>query len=185
MIFMKKKKIILSIAFVLLLVIIVFGCTYAFFVNRTGERSITNTSGKTDIVYSITENITGVHLTPSDAASGGLNSVAVARLNTNSVPTAFNIYITPTSIDGLNVAALKWEVIGTNNDEVVYSNNGDFSTASNDTPITIVNKYELKSTDTTFNIYIWLDASLIDTSLDNSRFAAKISADTVQITGNY
>ena len=37
----------------------------------------------------------------------------------------------------------------------------------------------------TYNIYIWLDASLIDTSLDNSRFAAKISADTVQITGNY
>ena len=107
---------------------------------------------------------------PSSTATEGLTSVAVARLDTGSVPAAFNIYITPTSIDGLNISALKWEVTGTNNGEIVYTNNGDFSTAVKDTAITIVDKYELKSTDTTFNIYIWLDASLINTSINNVNF---------------
>ena len=60
-----------------------------------------------------------------------------------------------------------------------------FSTAVKDTPITIVDKYELKSTNTTFDIYIWLDANLINTALNDNRFTAKISADTVQITGSY
>ena len=122
---------------------------------------------------------------PTSTATEGLTSVAVARLDTDSVPAAFNIYITPTSIDGLNISALKWEVTGTNSGEVVYTNNGDFSTAVKDTAITIVDKYELKNTDTTFNIYIWLDANLINTALNDNRFTAKISADTVQITGSY
>ena len=38
---------------------------------------------------------------------------------------------------------------------------------------------------TTFDIYIWLDANLINTALNDNRFTAKISADTVQITGSY
>lgn len=181
----KKKKILLYIVLVVLFSVIVASASYAYIVSKTNEENVNNDSGKVDVVYNITENITGVELMPSENASGGLNSIAVARLNTNSVPAAFNIYITPTSIVGLNIAALKWEVVGTNNGTTVYSNNGNFSTATKDTPITIVNGYELKSTDTTFNIYIWLDANLINTALDNNRFTAKISADTVPITGNY
>ena len=52
---------------------------------------------------------------------------------------------------------MKWEVVGTYNGTTVYSNNGNFSTAVKDTPITIVDKYGLKSTNTTFDI--WLDKS--------------------------
>ena len=111
--------------------------------------------------------------------------MATAKINSGSVPSAFNIYITPTSITGLNIAALKWEVVGTYNGTTVYNNNGNFSTAVKDTPITIVDKYGLKSTNTTFDIYIWLDANLINTALNDNRFTAKISADTVQITGSY
>ena len=181
----KNKKVMLSIIFVLLIIVVISSVTYAFILGRTNEENINNNSGKVNVVYDITENITGVQLIPSSTATEGLTSVAVARLDTDSVPAAFNIYITPTSIDGLNISALKWEVTGTNNGEIVYTNNGDFSTAVKDTAITIVDKYELKNTDTTFNIYIWLDASLINNSIDNVNFTANITADTVQITGNY
>lgn len=181
----KKKKIGLYIVFVLLLCVVVGAASYAYIVARTSEENIVNNSGKVDVDYTITENITGMQLIPSSDRTDGLHSVAIAKINTGSVPSAFNIYITPTSIEGLNISALKWEVVGTYNDTIVYSKNGDFSTAVKDVPITIVDKYELKSTNTTFDIYIWLDASLINTALDNNRFTAKISADTVQITGSY
>ena len=169
----KKKKIGLYIVFVLLLCIVVGAASYAYIVARTNEGNVDNNSGKVDVDYTITENITGIQLMPSEDKSGGLHSVATAKINSGSVPSAFNIYITPTSITGLNISALKWEVVGT------------FSTAVKDTPITIVDKYELKSTNTTFDIYIWLDANLINTALNDNRFTAKISADTVQITGSY
>lgn len=181
----KKKKIVLYIVLVILLCAVVATATYAYIVGNTNEENVTNNSGKVDVNYSITENITGVQLMPSDNKSGGIHSVAVAKLNTNSAAAAFNIYITPTSITGLNIAALKWEVTGTNGGTTVYTKSGNFSTATVNTPITIVDKYTLKSTDTTFDIYIWLDANLISTTLNNNKFTAKISADTVQITGNY
>ena len=111
----KNKKVMLSIIFVLLIIVVISSVTYAFILGRTNEENINNNSGKVNVVYDITENITGVQLIPSSTATEGLASVAVARLDTNSVPAAFNIYITPTSIDGLNISALKWEVTGTNN----------------------------------------------------------------------
>lgn len=181
----RRKKIGLYIVFVLLLCIVVGAASYAYIVARTSEGNVDNNSGKVDVDYTITENITGIQLMPSEDKSGGLHSVATAKINSGSVPSAFNIYITPTSITGLNIAALKWEVVGTYNGTTVYSKNGNFSTAVKDTPITIVDKYELKSTNTTFDIYIWLDANLINTALNDNRFTAKISADTVQITGSY
>lgn len=181
----KGKKIVFYIVIVILLCVVVATASYAYIVSNTNEENVDNGSGKVDVVYTISENITGVQLIPAEKSSDGIHSVATARLNTNSVSSAFNIYIIPTSITGLNIKALKWEVTGTYNDTIVYSNNGDFSAATANTPITIVNGYELKNTDTTFDIYIWLDASLINTTLDNNKFTAKISADTVPVTGNY
>lgn len=180
-----NKRVLLYVGLVLLLIAIVGGATYAYILGRTNEENVSNNSGMVGVDYTINENITGVQLIPSDSKSSGLHSVATAKLETNSVSAGFNIYITPNVIEGLNISALKWEVTGTNGGSTVYSNSGNFSGASVGTPIKIVNGYELKSTVTTFDIYIWLDASLISTSIDNKQFKAKISSDTVQITGNY
>lgn len=180
-----NKKLILYIGLVLLLIVIVGGATYAYILGRTNEEEVTNNSGMVDVDYTINENITGVQLIPSDSKSGGLHSVATAKLKEGSVNAGFNIYITPSVIEGLDISALKWEVIGTNNNEEVYTNSGNFSGATMGNAIKIVDSYALKSTDTTFDIYIWLDASLITTSIDNKQFKATISADSVQITGNY
>lgn len=180
-----NKRLLLYICFVLLLIIIVGGATYAYILGRTNEENVSNNSGMVGVNYTINENITGAQLVPTDSKTGGLHSVATASSVSDSVNTKLNIYITPNVLEGLNISALKWEVTGTNGGSTVYSNSGNFSGASVGTPIKIVNGYELKSTVTTFDIYIWLDASLINTSIDNKQFKAKISADTVQITGNY
>lgn len=180
-----NKKLILYIVLVLLLIAIVGGTTYAYILGRTNEGGVSNNSGMVDVDYTINENITGVQLIPTDSKSGGLHSTATAKLATDSVNAGFNIYITPSIITGLNISALKWEVTGTNNGSTVYTNSGNFSSATAGTPIKIVNSYALKSTVTTFDIYIWLDASLITTSINDKQFKATISADSVQITGNY
>ena len=78
-----------------------------------------------------------------------------------------------------------WEVEGVNNGSVVYTNSGNFSTATKDTPIKIVNAYNLLTTDTTFTIYIWLQGSKLTTAIDNKTFSAKISADSVNVTGTF
>lgn len=180
-----KKKLMLYIGLVLLLIGVVSGFTYAYILSRTNEEEVSNNSGIVDVDYTISENITGTDLVPSIDKSSGLHSIATAKLKAGSVNASFNIYITPSVIDGLNIGALKWEVKGTNGGEEVYSNNGDFSAATADTPITIVDGYALLSTDTTFDIYIWLDASLINSAIENKNLKVTISADTVNVTGNY
>ena len=182
----KNKKVMLSIIFVLLIIVVISSVTYAFILGRTNEENINNNSGKVDVVYDITENITGVQLIPSSTATEGINSVAVARLNTNSVPAAFNIYITPSVIDGLNSNALKYEVY-IHNGDLTTGTNGNFSTATKDKPLTIVENYDLTSTTdyVTFDIFIWLDNSLITNDMIGKTFKATISADSTAITGEF
>lgn len=180
-----KKKLMISITVILIIVVLVCGATVAFLYSRTNESDAGADTGKLDISYSITpKSITG-NLLPTASRSDGLVATAVAKLNAGSVSGAFNIYITPTSIDGLNIDALIWEVEGVNNGSVVYTNSGNFSTATKDTPIKIVNAYNLLTTDTTFTIYIWLQGSKLTTAIDNKTFSAKISADSVNVTGTF
>lgn len=181
----KKKSIIVSIVVVLVMILVVGGFTYSFLVSQTNEENVDNVNtGKLDVIYSISGDITGT-LLPSSSRSSGLISTATARISEYSVPAAFNLYITPTIIDGLNISALKWEVEGIKDGNIVYSNSGNFSGATVNTPIIVVNSYNLDITDTTFNIYIWLDGSMLNSSLGDKRFVAKISADSVPITGSF
>lgn len=164
--------------------ILISGFTYAYFTASTNKEKVTGNTGKLDISYNISENITGTFI-PSTSREDGLKSMATAKINSGSIPAAFNIYITPTVIDGLTIEALKWEVEGISNNSVVYTNSGNFSKATVGTPIKIVNNYALKSVDTVFNIYIWIDGNLLTSSIGDKRFSAKITADSVPITGQF
>lgn len=168
-----------------LLIGVVFGATYAYIVARTNEVTANTGTGKLDVVYNVDSGTTG-ELIPSTSREDGLKSVATAKINTGSVPAAFNIYITPTVIEGLAVAGLKWEVEGyvSGNSAPVYSNNGNFDGATANKAIKIVDGYNLTTSETTFNIYIWVDNSLMNSSMAGKKFTAKISADSVPVTGN-
>lgn len=183
----KKKSIVFSIIIVLLIISLVSAFTYAFFVGRTDEKDFGADSGELSVSYDISENITGETLSPSSSRDDGLRSVAVAKLNVDSVNALFNLYITPTTIDNeLAISALKWEVDIVDKDGNVVKNiSDDFDDANVNEPIKIIDGYALTTDNTTFNIYIWLDSSLIVEPIVDKRFVAKISADSVDITGTF
>ena len=50
----KNKKVMLSIIFVLLIIVVISSVTYAFILGRTNEENINNNSGKVNVIYDIT-----------------------------------------------------------------------------------------------------------------------------------
>lgn len=183
----KKKSIIISIAIVLLIIVLISSTTYAYISAITNEGNLDTGSGMLDINYTITpENITGSLVSSLDRESG-LKAVSTVSLKTGSEDALFNMYITPTALTNLNITAFKWEVEGIIGEEIVYTNSRNFSLAEEGYPIKIVDSYTLTPTtpSTTFNIYIWLDSSLVTNPLDSVSFGAKITADSVPITGSF
>ena len=177
----KRKSIIISIGIVLLIIVVVGGATYAYLASITNEEQVDAGSGMLGINYSAPLDITGI-LNASSDRSKGLLSVATASLESGSEAALFNMYITPTALsDNLKIEAFKWEVVV--GDKVI--NSGNFANASVGTPIKVVDSYKLSTTTTTFNIYIWLDSSLITSGISAASFGAKIGADSVDITGGF
>ena len=184
----RDKKIVISIFSIVAVIALAAGSVYAYFSFVTNSGVVQTTDGKLDIDYNISEpNLTGV-LIPSATRSGGVLEVATAKLNTGSVPAAINFYITPTSITGFPLSALSYDVdvLNTSN-EVINTYTGTFSSASLNTPLKIIDGYNLSTNLLTFNIYIWLDGSKINNEnfSSNNSFSATITADTVQITGEF
>lgn len=181
----KKKSIIISIIIVLLIIILVSSTTYAYLAATTNEEAVDTESGMLGVNYDITpENITD-DLVSSLDRERGLKAVAIASLETGSEPTLFNMYINPISLTNLNIEALKWEVEGFSGEEMVYTNSNNFSNAEEGNPIKIVDNYSLLETNTTFNIYIWLDARLINAPINGASFKAKIIADSTPLKGTF
>lgn len=178
-----KKKVIISIIGVIMIIIMVVAATYAYLMAVTNEGNIDNTgSGELSISYQKPSDLTG-NLAISTSRDNGLKAVATASLNEGSVDALFNMYITPTALTNLNIPALRWEVEGVRDDEIVCTGSGDFSDAVVDTKFKILDSCELSTDVTTFTVYIWLDANLITSSVAGSQFDAKIGADSVPITG--
>ena len=179
----KRKSIVISIVIVILIIVLVAGGTSAYLVAITNEQQVDTGSGMLGINYSPPDSdaLTGV-LNASSDRNRGLHAVAKASLESSSEAALFNMYVTPTTLsDNLKIEAFKWEVVV---DGTVIKH-GDFSKASVSTPIKVVDSYALTTDDTEFNIYIWLDASMLTSAISGAGFAAKITADTVQITGEF
>ena len=181
-----------SVILVILFIVIVGSATYAYLAAITNEGTIGTGSGMLDINYTEPGDITGSFV-PSVDRSGGLSTTARASLKTGSVDAIFNMYITPTALTNLNIPALKWEAEGVRDGNVICSGSGDFSTATVGEPIKLfanditdnIDDCVLSTDETTFNIYIWLDAGLITTSLGGISFGATLGADSVEVTGKF
>ena len=184
----KDKKIIISIFSIVAIIALVSGAVYAYFSFVTNSGNVATTNGKLDIDYNISNpELTGI-LIPSSSRSGGIMETATAKLKTGSVDAAINFYITPTSIQGFPLSALSYDVdVIDTSDNVVATYSGNFNDAVVNTPLKIVDAHDLSTDLLTFNIYLWLDGSKInnDNFNVNNSFTAVISADTVQITGEF
>lgn len=181
-----KKSIVISIIVVLLLILLISGGTYAFLVGVSNEGKFSSEAAQIDINYSppSSDTITG-NLVPSSTRSNGLNAIATASLNPGSADALFNMYIEPTILTNLNIAALKWELEAVVDEEIVYTNSGDFSKASVGTNIPVVDSYPLSTDVTTFYVYIWLDESLVTDVISDASFMAKIKTDSDPIVGSF
>lgn len=184
----KRKKIIISILGVFLIGIVVAGGTYAYFEFITNSGNTSAGAGKLDIDYNISNStITGT-LIPSATRSGGVSTSVTAKLNSGSVDGAINIYVNPTSVVGFPIGALSYSVdVVDTSDNVVNSYNGNFSTATVNTPYKIVDACDLTTNLLTFNIYIWLNGATLtnDNFSSTNSFTGVISADSVHITGEF
>ena len=183
----QKKKLIISIISVLAVVLIVAGVTYAIFAITTNFGIVAGNSGKLDVNYTISSaNVTGMMM-PSASRDNNLKETVTAKLNSGSVDGALNIYLTPTTITGLPKEAINWEVDVMDGSNLIDHYSGNLSSATVNSPITIVESYLLDTTTLTFNIYIWLNGVQITNSnfSDTNSFVATISADTVPVTGRF
>ena len=179
----KKKSLFISVILVTLIIVSVFTATYAYLATVTNEEGVGTGSSMLDINYTKPADLTG-NFIPSVNRRGGLTTNAKASLKTGSENALFNMYLTPTALTNLNIPALKWEAEGIRDGVTVCSKHGDFSAATIGTPITIIEGCTLSTTETTFNIYVWLDSSLIQSAVGGVNFGAKIGADSVPITGD-
>lgn len=181
-----KKNLSISIIAVIAIIILTFSGTYAYLASVTNESNVNTGSGKLDINYvgPSADSLTG-NIISSDSRDSGIKTVATASLNAGSLDALFNMYITPTVITGLNITAFKWEVEGINGGTIVYTNSGNFANATAGTKIKIVDSYKLRTTTTTFNIYIWLDGDLVTDAISDASFKAEIVSDSVKITGEF
>lgn len=178
----KKSKIIFVLGVILLIVFGVGIGTFAYFiVNSNVDNSINGSTSNIDIEYTTSGDVSGV-LIPTTNKEKGIITTVTARLKDDSIDTKFNMYITPTVIGDLATNALKWEVIGSIDNEVVYTNNGNFENAVENNKIIIVDEYDITKLNTNFKVYIWLDGTLINQVPTNNSFAAVISADSSPIT---
>ena len=180
----KKKSVFISIVIVLLVIVVVTAVTYAYFASITNEEQVGTGSGMLGINYVKPGDLTGTLMLSTDRG-GGLKTTATASLTEDSEGALFNMYITPTQLTNLNIPALKWEVEGVREGNVVCYGNGDFGSAEVGTSIKILNGCSLSTTATTFTIYIWLDSSLVNSAVGGASFDAKIGADSVPITGGF
>lgn len=184
----RKIKLIGTVLGVVLFIFLVAGFTYAYLEVRT-EKTLTTGSGKLSIDYAIVQDIESSALSPSTSKSGGLHGQVKAKLSTGSVPGMFNLYITPSAISsGLTSnEVLKYEVYKNENNTSSLIKSGNFKNATVGTSINIANsKLSDSSKYTFFDIYIWLDNSLVtSSSVINQSFSAEISADSTNITGEF
>ena len=180
-----KVQLIGTIVGVLLFIALIAGFTYAYLLTRT-EKTLTTGSGKFSIDYAIVQNITASSLSPSTSKTDGLHGIVKAKLSTGSVSGKFNIYITPTTIAGLNTSdVLRYEVYV--NGSSTATKTGTFNGVSANTAVKVLDSYNLASTSTytNFDIYIWLDNAKVTSDVIGKTFAATISADSTAVTGEF
>ena len=108
------------------------------------------------------------------------------RVADDSVDAIGNIYINIEQMTAnLSIEGFIWEVYGYKNGQLVYSNSGNFrgynSTTNN--KVDIVQNYTITKTNTSFDIYLWIDGEQIDNNILGANFFGYIGANTEQFTG--
>lgn len=182
-----KRQVIYTICAFLLLAIATVGSTYAFF--------SATVNSNTGAVVADAQNFEVIY-TGDTAISG---SMPITYEKTNDFKKTINIRVAQDSTEAkgdiyiyinqmtsnLSIDGFIWEVYGYKNNELVYSDTGTFknynSTSNN--RLDIVKNYKITKTNTSFDIYLWIDGEQIDNNILGANFSGYIGANTEQVTG--
>ncbi len=181
-----KRQVLYAIGAVLIMAVVIVGSTYAFFSSSIGgNRNITADSSDFSVIYTGGTEINGEMPVTTDKTNAFSTSVNI-RMAENSVLAVGTLYITIESIsENLRIPGFKWEVYKVVNNSEVLQSRGNFNgyNDTNNNVVTIVNNYQLSTTNTTFVIYLWVDGTLTNNNVLGGIFSGYIGAYTMPFTG--
>ncbi len=181
-----KKQLIYAICAVLLLAITISGSTYAFFSASAGENSNVDTQSHIySIIYTGGTQIEGP-LTLTENKTGGANTTVHIKVAEGSIEPLAYLYLNIEDMtENLSSSAVKWEVSGVKNNQVVYTDSGTFAgyNDTNNNIIPLVEDYQLTTEQTDFTVYVWIDGNIAGNEILGASFSGYISASTDRITG--
>lgn len=180
----KNNHLFLIIIGVILICLITFGSTYAFFtlvVSADNDDVVAN-SGKLDISYIKEGDLTGKVLYGTSDYRNGLNTSVKIKTNAGSLAATVGIYLKIKEIGpDLISSSLRWAVY--KNGASTPIKNGDFSTIPDDKIIQIVDDFDVRDDYDEFRIYVWLDGETSTNDMQNESFSATIYASATNIGG--
>ena len=186
-----KKEIIYIIIGVILLMILIAGATYAWILSAL---AVTNGNYNTRTINFNVDYVNGTAISSVPALATATPSTAAhltvkANKATGSAPGNLTIYLntdldeTKTTLGLLSSGAINYAVcIGTCADFTTAASTGTISSATVSKEAILVNT-PLMTTQTSYNIYFWIDSSKLDSTLVGAKYTGYISAEAVQTEG--
>ena len=182
-----KKQVIYMISTILLLTVAVIGSTYAFFLSTTGNNnnSVTTGASNFEVIYRGDTEISGVMPVTYEKTDDFKRTVSI-KVAEDSVEAYANIYINIEHMtNNLSIDGFIWEVYGYQNGNLVYSDSESFKNYNDTTnnKVDIVSNYKVTKTNTTFDIYLWIDGEQVNNDVLGASFSGHIGANTEYFTG--
>lgn len=183
-----KKQLIGTIVFVTLLVAFVAGGTYAFFKTAiTPNNNLNFNTSVMDIAYTKGNPIDGPMSMVANRSEGYSTTINV-HTTSDSVNPTIDLFINISEItENLRIEGLIWEVCAVRSGDSTVCKTGNFA-GYNDTTsnqVIIYPNYQLSTTNTEFTVYIWLDGSKTDNSVEGGSFSGYIGAKSEQFTARF
>lgn len=173
-----RKKMIYLIFFIILLIVLISGTSYALFNVQINSGNISGYANCYEVNYTKGQNISGELIMGTSYTSG--KSVDIVMSSDPECTTLLGtLYLSSSQNSTMDYSdgALKYTVVVDNN----VVSQGAVSGAENQV---IYSNFALNSTDTTYKVYIWIDASLEDMSnFEIETYSAYIHAD-VRVTSD-
>ncbi|MDO5568496.1 MAG: hypothetical protein Q4G04_00060 [bacterium] len=173
----KPIKISILIVALCTLIIAISSVTYAWFSStKASESQEFSRTGRLDVNYTKGVDVDGT-LIPSLSREGGLSTTVYASKTSASINGEFTLLLDIIALpEVLKIPGFKWEVYKDGTSKVAW---GSFVDASEGGTISLYTEL-LKTTDTSYTIYVWLDGSTVGNEVANATFSGLVRATAIQ-----
>lgn len=174
-----NKNLLYSISAILLLTMIISGTTYAFLSSsvKGQNNSIEYNSNNLNIIYQKGEPISGTMNVVSTKEAGKSTTINMRLAETSAKGAKINLLLNITNItENLSINGFMWQVDVYENGTLTRTNTNNFLNKHNNDVITLIEDYELTTTNATFTVYLWVDGNNSTNNVMNGSFDGYISA---------